>query len=167
MSDDETKYYVDGSGVYLGGFSGSEPDGGIEVATPPDYADQLWDGTEWAYSKAQLKSILASKRYDKEIGGITLYGLPVPTDDRAKLLIAGKYSKAIEDDDPSIEFVAKIGGAFMPLTNAQIVEIFNAVNIHVQKCFTAESVVYAAIDDETVLTSYDIQPALDTAYDEA
>jgi hypothetical protein len=39
-----TKYFVDYSGSYLGGFDGAEPpDRAIEVATAPDDARQVWN----------------------------------------------------------------------------------------------------------------------------
>lgn len=37
------KYYVDGNGVYLGGWDASPPDGAIEVPTAPESAAQVWD----------------------------------------------------------------------------------------------------------------------------
>lgn len=42
------KYFVDGSGNYLGAFVGYEPEGGIEVDTPPVKASQTWNGAEWS-----------------------------------------------------------------------------------------------------------------------
>lgn len=40
----ETLFFVDASGVYLGGFSGVEPPtGAIQVPLPPGDARQLWD----------------------------------------------------------------------------------------------------------------------------
>lgn len=57
-----TKFYVDDSGNYLGGFQGlpakdgSEkkhsdvPPGAIEVSAPPKDARQVWDGAKWSPS---------------------------------------------------------------------------------------------------------------------
>ena len=44
-----TKFYVTTAGAYIGGFGdGAEPpSGAIEVAIPPDHADQVWSGTVW------------------------------------------------------------------------------------------------------------------------
>lgn len=40
----ETKYYVDKSGVYIGGFEGCDPPkGAVEVPEAPDHAAQPWD----------------------------------------------------------------------------------------------------------------------------
>lgn len=43
----ETKYYVDAGGRYLGGFAGAQPEGGIEVATAPNHARDIWSGMAW------------------------------------------------------------------------------------------------------------------------
>lgn len=49
MGMTETKYYVDGDGVYLGGFSGSEPPAGaIEIPAPPDHGHQIWLFPGWS-----------------------------------------------------------------------------------------------------------------------
>jgi hypothetical protein len=41
-----TKYFVDASGKYLGGFDGSEPPvDSIEVPNPPAHGLDVWDGT--------------------------------------------------------------------------------------------------------------------------
>ena len=37
------KYFVDGNGIYIGGFEGAEPSGGAtEVPEAPDDARQVW-----------------------------------------------------------------------------------------------------------------------------
>lgn len=44
-----TRYYVDNTGAYLGGFDGVDPpDGAVEVPTPPDDARCIWDGAAWS-----------------------------------------------------------------------------------------------------------------------
>jgi len=51
----ETKYFVDISGNYIGGYSGAEPPvGAIEVPTAPDRASDIWVGGVWTPSPAQL-----------------------------------------------------------------------------------------------------------------
>lgn len=42
------KYFVDGSGVYLGAFNGVEPPAGaVEVPTAPEDVRQVWSGSAW------------------------------------------------------------------------------------------------------------------------
>ena len=43
----ETKFYVDVDGNYLGGYAGTAPSGGIEVATPPNHGLDIWNGSSW------------------------------------------------------------------------------------------------------------------------
>lgn len=54
-----TKHYVDNNGVYLGGFEGSEPVGGIEVSAPPHGLAKWIDG-EWIMPPA-FDSLLDAK----------------------------------------------------------------------------------------------------------
>jgi hypothetical protein len=43
-----TKFFVDISGNYIGGFDGAEPPvGAIEVPTPPEHASQKWEEDAW------------------------------------------------------------------------------------------------------------------------
>lgn len=56
----ETKYYVTLNGTYIGGFSGSEPEGiFIEVPYAPDHAAQVWLGEEWSTLTTSYKQITA------------------------------------------------------------------------------------------------------------
>jgi hypothetical protein len=161
-----TKYYVDGVGNFLGGYDESiEPqEGWVEVTDLPESGFQIWNGTQWTWPKERLKALLAEQRYNKEIGGITVGELPIPTDDRAKTLIAGKYAKVVEENDPGATFTIKVAGSFLTITNADLITIFNTVNAHVQACFDAEAVVYAAIDADEVTTPEEIADALEAAY---
>lgn len=163
-----TIYYADAEGAFLGGFCDSlvPPIGAIFVTTAPDDAHKVWvDGQGWVCTKTQLKAALAECRYNKEVGGIVLEGLPIPTDDRAKTLIAGKYSKVIAESPPDATFTIKVAGQFMTITYADLVAIFNAVNAHVQKCFDSEAVVYTAIEAGEVLTYEQVATAFNTAYE--
>lgn len=43
-----TKFYVDGSGAYIGGFDGAQPPAGsIEVPTAPAQASDIWADGSW------------------------------------------------------------------------------------------------------------------------
>ncbi|RWI06819.1 MAG: hypothetical protein EOQ89_03560 [Mesorhizobium sp.] len=57
-----TKYFVDTSGKYLGGWDGSAPpEGSIEVPSPPDNASRLWTGSSWAQpTEAEQRALLPS-----------------------------------------------------------------------------------------------------------
>lgn len=164
--DMTTRYFIDSNGAYKGGYDGEtgvDTSEWIEV-TARDHPGQIWIDGAWQFTKASLCGFLAEYRYNKEIGGIVLEGLPVPTDDRAKNLIAGKYSKVIAENDPDAAFTIKAAGQFMEITNAQLIGIFHAVNAHVQKCFDAEAVVYAAIMSDDITSKDEVYAAFETAF---
>jgi hypothetical protein len=48
-----TKFFVDNSGNYLGGFEGADPpQGAIEVPTPPAHGLDTWNGNAWVPNAA-------------------------------------------------------------------------------------------------------------------
>lgn len=94
--------------------------------------------------KANALAALADIRWQKETGGITLNGLKVATDDRSKLLILGKRTKAAAD--PSLTFQWKTPTGFITLTAEQIVAIADAVEAHVQACFDREAALVLEIE---------------------
>src|SRR3990167_11163136 len=87
-----TKYYVDDSGNYLGGFSGeSPPEGSVEVATPPGHGLDKWVKGAWVPAVSRLKAEVSAKRYDVEVAAINFTyrtaQVPISTsrDSQAKL----------------------------------------------------------------------------------
>ena len=53
------KYYVDGSGNYLGGRDQNPPAESIEVESPPENASQKWNGTKFLpYEKPIIEQII-------------------------------------------------------------------------------------------------------------
>ena len=161
-----TKYYVDQSGIYLGGFSEANPDippSSVEVPSPPPCSGYSWNGASWIDTKPHLISSLAEIRYNKEVGGISLSGLPIRTDDRSKGLISGKYAKII-NEDPALTFLVKLSNSFITITNAQMVSIFLAVNAHVQKCFDCEAATLIKINDDTLTTAQAVEDYFNAQY---
>lgn len=56
-----TRYYVDATGAYLGGFSGvAPPVGAIEVPEAPEDARQVWDGGAWSEAPTVRQMVLKS-----------------------------------------------------------------------------------------------------------
>jgi hypothetical protein len=94
--------------------------------------------------KAARVAALAAYRYTKEIGGVTVAGIVVATDDRSKMLIAGAYAAA--KNNVREEFKFKGGAGFVTLTKAQIDGVGDAVFGHVQDCYAAEAAHVAAIN---------------------
>lgn len=58
-----TRFFVDPSGIYLGGWQGpaAPPAGAIEVPSPPDHATQAWSGTDWNVAPASVLRYLVPK----------------------------------------------------------------------------------------------------------
>lgn len=164
-----TTYYVDGSGVFKGGYAGAH---GIDVsawtavASPPPCASCIWDavGEVWTYTKDQLKAHLAAYRYEKEIGGLITQTHPMPTDDRAKGLVTGKYEKVIDENDDLLTFDLKTGAGWQNVDNATFKLMFLDIAQFVQDCFTAEKATEAKIDDDTLTTPAAVETEFDIQF---
>jgi hypothetical protein len=149
-----TKYYVDGSGNYIGGFSEGNPSipaGAVEVANPPEDASETWSGSSWNNQSVLIKT-LGEERYNKETGGMLYNALPIATDDRSKVLVNGAYNKAIDEAAPTTQKTFKTGAGFQTVTNQDIIDLAKAMADHVQKCFDAEKATYDKIIAGTITT---------------
>lgn len=92
------------------------------------------------------KSLVATYRYQVEVGGCTLLnGVRIASDDRAKMLLNGAYIRA-KDGDPTATRKFKTPEGFVDISNAQIIIMAEAIADHVQACFDAEAAHCAAID---------------------
>jgi hypothetical protein len=107
---------------------------------------------------ADLAGYAADIRWRKEVGGIVVGGVPVATDDRSKLLIAGARIKA--DANPEFTTKWKSDSGFVLIDAATIIAISDAVLAHVDSCFDTENEVMAAIDAGTITTREQIDAAL-------
>lgn len=59
----ETIYYVDEKGVYLGGYSGAEPpEGAIEVPAAPDDARQIWGFPGWGETPVAVPTTVTKRQ---------------------------------------------------------------------------------------------------------
>ncbi len=95
--------------------------------------------------KMEYKAAATELRWQKEIAGILINGVPVATDDRSKTLILGKRAKARENPDMTFRWKAA-SGDWVELTGTQIIAIADAVADHVQACFDREGELHDAID---------------------
>lgn len=93
-------------------------------------------------SKDALKAYAAQKRWEVETGGIIADGIPVPTDDRAKILISARVAK-MQDVDTTT-FV--VGSTSVTLTGVQMKAINAAIIDFVERCFEVQVAVIGAID---------------------
>ncbi len=140
---------------------GEKPDERIYAATEQrNGASITYQSTLRTDLLARKLEALASHRWQIECGGIEVGGEVIPTDDRAKLLIHGKYTRAKEN--PALTFKWKAAGGFTMIDSATIIAIGDAVEAHVQSCFDNEEVhataiaALAAAEDWVALVEYDI-----------
>lgn len=107
---------------------------------------------------ADLVVYAASVRYFKEVGGISISGIPVATDDRSKQMIMGARIAAEADTGFTTPWVGS-DGSINTLNAAQVIGISNAVLGHVQSCFATFATVSAGISDSTITTRAQIDTA--------
>lgn len=104
-------------------------------------------------TKTQLKAHAQACRRAKEIGGVTITGIPVYTDPESQAKLHAARTAAKEDANYTVKWKGA-GGAFFALNATQIVAIADAVRAHVQVCFDAEEAVAMKIDAD-VYTTYE------------
>jgi Domain of unknown function (DUF4376) len=113
---------------------------------------------EMVLSKEQLTAYAASVRYNKEIGGITINGLPIATDDRSKQMILG--ARIASDSDPNFSTIwVGSDGKLYPIDAAGIIGISQAVLGHVNNCFEIFAQVQQSIASGTITTPVEIDAA--------
>jgi hypothetical protein len=107
-------------------------------------------------NSALLKSYAAEKRWNKEVGGTLVNGVPVPTDDRAKLLLLGAATSMVDGSSSNLVIAGVNYGVF---TKIQIQALNDAVVAHVQATFPLLATVLAGIDAGTITTMEQIDTA--------
>lgn len=93
-------------------------------------------------------ALMASKRYEHEIAGISLNGMAIDTGRDSQGLITGAVVQAMLD--PGYSLVWKTSTGFVRLTADQIIGVASAVRAHVQACFDRESELLEALSDNTL-----------------
>lgn len=142
---------------------GSLPDGYVQNGSPTyqlvgDVVVETIPSAPRTYSMQDLHDYAADKRWRVETGGIVLGGLPVATDDRSKLMIAGARISA--QSDPEFETDWAVGlTASATIDAAQVLAISDAVLNHVHNCFAVWKIVVAAITGGTITSPAQIESA--------
>ena len=96
----------------------------------------------------QWAAQIAARRYDAEIAGTIVGGMPIATDDRSKLLINGAALRANRSSDYVLRW--KTSEGFVDLTADQVLAVADAVSEHVQACFDREDALLAALADGSI-----------------
>lgn len=118
------------------------------VPTGPEWRLATAEDIERVRTPAPDAASIAARRYEAEVGGITLNGMHIDTDDRSKLLINGAALEATIDPEYVMQWKTPTG--FAELTGAQVIGIARAVRAHVQACFDREAELLAALDAGTL-----------------
>ena len=142
-----------------------DPAGAIPARSAPTVPPKLtgtqvarWTGSGWEKLASAPEpeppadpdwlSLIAARRYQAEIGGIELQGLPIATDDRSKTLINGSALKALRNSAYTLRWKTEEG--FIDLPADQVLVMADAVADHVQACFDREAELQAAVADGSI-----------------
>lgn len=119
-----------------------------------------------APTPAQLASYAASRRWQKEVGGVSVdFGgsignKPVMTDDRSKLMIVGAATSAAQNTSYTTNWKFA-DGTFATIGATEISAMASAVAAHVASCFATEQTVDAqvAANPPTITTTAQVDAA--------
>lgn len=125
------------------GFVNEDPENPGHTIFTPYPADML---------KERLIAYAKDKRWQKEVGGIVVAGVPIATDDRSKQMIMGARIAAEADPEFTAEWDAADGQTPVTLSAVQIVAVSNAVLAHVAAVFTAYKTLNAGVLDGSIVT---------------
>ena len=125
---------------------------GAAIVTLPKYPDLATGQT------ARLQE-LADLRWQQEGSGTTMGGNPLATDRTTQAKLTAAYVKASADPAYTIADWKSGPGVFAPLDATTIIAAADAVETHVQACFTNEATLSASIlaaTDMAALEAVDI-----------
>jgi hypothetical protein len=105
-----------------------------------------------------LVSYASQRRWLKEVGGITLGGVPISTDDRSKQMILGARVAAMANENFTTTWVAA-DGSLHQMNAALLTAISDAVLEHVRSVFATYAEVLAAIDNGEITSKAQIDAA--------
>jgi hypothetical protein len=136
---------------------GEAPDG-AEIVAEVDWRAALAAAMQPAPVDIDLLAYAADKRWQAEIGGIVVSGVPVATDDRSKILITGARVAAMLDAAWSTIWHGADGQTY-PVDAAAMVAISDAVQAHVNAGFDIFATVKAAIEAGSITSTSEIDAA--------
>jgi hypothetical protein len=106
-------------------------------------------------------------RWDKEVGGMTFSGMPIPTDDRAKTLIMGARTAAVEQGGAYSDEWKISPGVYVPLDAAAAIALGDALLAHIRACFAREkALIQAVLDAEDHDAMDDAEDAIESGWPE-
>jgi hypothetical protein len=93
----------------------------------------------FAVAKATKLAELATIRWGAEESGTTFGGNPLATDRTTQAKLTAGYAKAVNDTEYTIANWKFAAGVFTTLDASTIIAAANAVEAHIQACFTNEA----------------------------
>jgi len=159
-----TLYLWGVSGLYIASVeldeAGALPPRSTSIKPPKLSGTQVarWTGEGWEkLAKApdpnlepepDWPSLIAARRYQAEISGTTIDGMPIDTGRDSQGLITGAAVQAIID--PSYSLHWKTSAGFVDLTAQQVLGVASAMRAFVQACFNRESDLLDAVAAGTI-----------------
>lgn len=140
----------------------ADPDNGEVILSFPDDLAAAVEAADPDSRKARLAAYAADLRWRREVGGIDVAGVPVATDDRAKLMITGARVAAGADPGWSTVWHGSDGSTY-PVNAAAMIAISDAVQNHVNAGFATFAAVKASIDSGTITSTAEIDAAFEAA----
>lgn len=110
-----------------------------------------------------LQEYAAAKRWEKEVGGIVVNGIPVATDDRSKIMITGIHNAAKGDPEFTTRWKCP-DGSFVEVDSANAIAIGEAVLTHIACCFAVEESVQSELATGWKATYADIDVAFERVH---
>jgi hypothetical protein len=137
-----------------------DPEAGAVVVPIALYAAaQAVIDAGYGSTKDELRAYCATKRYEREIGGITVQQMPVATDRASQAMISGAFVMATANPEFATTWKSG-GGIFVDLDADMIKMVGTAVGQHVADCFAREAHVNAAINDGSITTIAQVDAAI-------
>lgn len=104
--------------------------------------------------KAELKAVVATLRYEKEISGVDVNGMHVMTDRSSQAMLSGATNYVNLSPLATINWKAA-DGTWSEINQVQVEAMALAVAGHVQSCFSQEMTYNGQIDACTTLAELD------------
>jgi len=118
-----------------------------QSVSPAQIAEQPLEGDAL---KLSLKSYAADKRYQIEIGGTTVDGVHYATDRSTQNAIARAFL-CLANGALTEPIDWKGSGAWVQLSQSDLLNVARIVSTHVQRAFTNERLICEGIDNGTIL----------------
>lgn len=128
-----------------------------EAKLGPQPTAEALAAVTFAASKADLLAYAADKRWQLEIGGITVGGHSIATDRASQAMIAGADALAQSDPEAGVDFKAASGWVTLDADTLHVIAL--AVGRHVRGLFSRERAICEAIVAGTITTTAEIDAA--------